>query len=175
MVRKVAAKKTAMKQKLPYDAMIRQAIAGLGEKNGSTAQRIARYIAINFKVGAAHAANMKMAMRRAMRAGRIVQKNGRFQLKKASSAPVAKKVVLKKRAARPKRRGAAGRKMKRRSSKKRSSTKKARKAVKKTKRPQRKSVKKMRQPMQKRMAMSMPRRAPRRAARVARIAMKKCF
>ncbi|XP_065059887.1 histone H1-delta-like [Rhopilema esculentum] len=178
MARKVAAKRSAAKQKMPYDAMVRQAIAALGDKNGSSAQQIARYIARNFKVGSAHAANMKMALRRAVRAGRVVQSNGRFRLKVTGGAKpaAAKKRTLKKRATRPKK--TSVKKMKRSARKSRSAARKARKAVSKKRRTTRKVKKIARKPAARKpvAVKSMPRRSSKRsAARRARAAMRSCY
>ena len=179
MARKVAAKRSAAKQKMPYDAMVRQAIAALGDKNGSSAQQIARYIARNFKVGSAHAANMKMALRRAVRAGRVVQSNGRFRLKVIGGAKpaAAKKRTLKKRATRPKK--TSVKKMKRSTRKsKKNAAQKARKAVSKKRRTTRKVKKVARKPAARKpvAVKSMPRRSSKRsAARRARAAMRSCY
>ena len=114
MVRKVAAKKTTMEQEVPYDAMITCAIAILGERNGSAAIDISRYIARTFKVGSGHVANMKLHLRSAVKAGRIVLSNGRFQLPLAS--PVKEQDVVKRRTTKRRRRTARrGRRAARRS------------------------------------------------------------
>eukprot|EP00794_Sanderia_malayensis_P009998 gene9998-11020_t len=93
-------KKSAMK--VPYQRMIHQAVAALAERNGSTALKIAKYIAARFRVNAiTHAANMKMALKRAVRAGRLVAASGKYKLKEVkpqrkSTMVVKRKAVLKK-------------------------------------------------------------------------------
>ena len=184
-----------MKQKLRYDAMLREAIAGLGEKNGSSVQRITRYIAYNYKVSSANTANVKLALRRATQAGRVSQRNGKFQLKMGAGRRGASK--RRRRAGRPKRarRTARGRATRRRS-KKRTTRRRRRVAKKTTKRSGRRSVRKARRPRRKQVTVSRKRwarkpvkktrskkqvrsrqcssrgRSPRRAARVAKSSMK---
>ncbi len=99
MARKTAVKKASVK--VPYEQMVLQAVVGLGSKDGSTAQRISKFIASKFKVGSVHSANVKMALRRATRSGKLVLSNGKFKMKVASKAKApARKVALRKKAAR---------------------------------------------------------------------------
>ena len=85
--------------------MVELAIASIADRNGSSRAQIAKFISSNYFVGSNIARQLNQALKRAVRAGRITQKNGKFQLKAARAAVKSKnrKVALKKRAVRRRR------------------------------------------------------------------------
>ena len=97
--KKAAAKKPADHPK--YIDMIVAAITALKERTGSSRQAIVKYIKGNFKVGESSDTHIKMALKRGVVAGKLVQAkgagaSGSFKVKKVD-AP--KKVAAKKKPA----------------------------------------------------------------------------
>lgn len=91
-----------------YSEMIGAAIAALKERSGSSRQAIAKYIAANYKVGDSAGTHIKMALKKAVAKGDLVQvkgtgASGSFKLPKKAPAPkkpaAAKKPAAKKPAA----------------------------------------------------------------------------
>ena len=91
-----------------YSEMIGAAIAALKERSGSSRQAIAKYIAANYKVGDSAGTHIKMALKKAVAKGDLVQvkgtgASGSFKLAKKAPAPkkpaAAKKPAAKKPAA----------------------------------------------------------------------------
>ena len=108
--KKAAAKKPADHPK--YIDMIVAAITALKERTGSSRQAIVKYIKGNFKVGESSDTHIKMALKRGVVAGKLVQAkgagaSGSFKVKKvdapkkvaAKKKPAAKKPAAKKPAA----------------------------------------------------------------------------
>ena len=95
--RKVA--KTALME------MVELAVASIADRNGTSRAQIARFISSNYFVGLNIDRQLNQALKRAIRAGRITQRNGQFQLKTAKVTPRSRKqrAALKKRAVRRRR------------------------------------------------------------------------
>ena len=108
--KKVAPKKKAA-PKAPaehpkYADMIKAAITSLGEWKGSSRQAISKYVKATYKVGETSDTHLKMALKRAVVAGLLVQVKGKgasgsFKLsdKAKAAKPKAKKPAAKKPAA----------------------------------------------------------------------------
>ena len=108
--KKVAPKKKAA-PKAPaehpkYADMIKAAITSLGERKGSSRQAISKYVKATYKVGETSDTHLKMALKRAVVAGLLVQVKGKgasgsFKLsdKAKAAKPKAKKPAAKKPAA----------------------------------------------------------------------------
>ena len=136
--------KTAAKPKKPtksaehpkYSDMIKAAVKALKERNGSSRQAILKYINTNYKVGDNAGVHVKMALKRMVTAGMLVQTkgagaSGRFKLSDiAKKVPKPKKVEKKKAAAKKPKKKAAAKKEKKPAAK---TTKKP--AAKKAKKP----------------------------------------
>ena len=125
---KPAKKAVAKKVKKPaehpkYSEMIKQAVASLKERTGSSRQAIVKYVKANFKVSDGSDSHIKLALKRMVAGGDLVQvkgtgASGSFKLAKpvpktkptpkkpAAKKPAAKKAtkkpVAKKAAAKPK-------------------------------------------------------------------------
>ena len=186
MGRKVAAKKTAAKRKLPYNVMIYDAVACLGEKNGSTPQAIGKYIARNFRVTSA---GLGLELKKAVRAGKVVVRNGRFLLpvvrpRKQRSTSKRRSAKRRRRPAKKTRRSAkrtarrsvkrrsAKRSVKRRSAKRPAKRSAKRSAKRRTRRPPKSARRSPKRMVVKKVAL---RRSKRKAAILARQKMKKCY
>ena len=87
-----------------YAEMIESAIKSLGERSGSSRQAICKYIKDHYKVGEGFEVHVKMALKRGVNGGTLVQTkgtgaSGSFRIKKkekpAPSAPAAKRIVRK--------------------------------------------------------------------------------
>ena len=104
--------KKAAKPKKPaehptYLEMIKAAITALKDRKGSSRQAISKYIGANYKVGANSDVHLKMALKRGVTSGALVQPkgtgaSGSFKLAKAAAEkkkPAAKKPAAKKPAA----------------------------------------------------------------------------
>ena len=158
---KPAKKAVAKKVKKPaehpkYSDMIKQAISSLKERNGSSRQAIVKYIKANFKVSDGSDSHVKLALKRMVAGGDLLQPkgtgaSGSFKLAKVAAVkktpakkPAAKKPVAKKAKKAPVKKAAAKAKT---PSKKKSSTpkKKAKAPAKKAasaKKPAKKAAKK---------------------------------
>lgn len=94
-----------------YSEMIAAAISALKERNGSSRQAITKYVSANFQVGASASTHLKLALKRGVASGKLVQTkgtgaSGSFKLAKpepkkkpAAKKPAAKKPAAKKPAA----------------------------------------------------------------------------
>ena len=156
---KPAKKAVAKKVKKPaehpkYSEMIKQAVASLKERTGSSRQAIVKYVKANFKVSDGSDSHIKLALKRMVAGGDLVQvkgtgASGSFKLapvqktkatpkKPAAKKPAAKKAtkkpVAKKSAAKPKtpKKKSTPKKKAKTPAKKASAKKPAKKAVKKT-------------------------------------------
>lgn len=105
-------KKTAPKAKKPakpaehpkYIDMIKAAIAALKERNGSSRQAIEKYIKGNYKVGDNVGVHLKLALKKGVQSGALIQQkgtgaSGSFKLNKAVKEEKPKKKPAKKPAA----------------------------------------------------------------------------
>jgi len=97
-----AAKKPAEHPK--YADMIKAAVSTLKERTGSSRQAIAKYIKGNYKVGDSADSHIKLALKRAVVSGLLVQvkgtgASGSFKLTEKAKKPAAKKSAVKKPAA----------------------------------------------------------------------------
>ena len=102
-----------------YMNMIEAALASLGDRNGSSRCKIARFIASYYK---ADTKGLQVALKRGVRAGRFVQQNGVFKLRAARrTATPKRRAALRKRAVRARRVSAARKARKSRSKKTRKS------------------------------------------------------
>merc|ERR1712212_301945 len=120
---KPAKKAVAKKVKKPadhpkYSEMIKQAVASLKERTGSSRQAIVKYVKANFKVSDGSDSHIKLALKRMVAGGDLVQvkgtgASGSFKLakpvpktkatpKKPAAKKATKKPVAKKSAAKPK-------------------------------------------------------------------------
>ena len=96
-VKKAAAKKPAEHPK--YIEMVAAAITSLKERNGSSRQAIVKYIKANYKVGDSSDTHIKLALKRGVQSGALVQAkgagaSGSFKIgkeKKPDKKPVAAK------------------------------------------------------------------------------------
>ena len=85
-----------------YNDMVSAAIAALKERNGSSRQKILKYIQSNYKVAEGFEVHVKMALKRQVQKGVLVQTkgtgvSGSFKVaKKTTEAKPAKKVAAKK-------------------------------------------------------------------------------
>ena len=100
--KKAAAKKPA--DHPTYNAMISAAIVDLKERNGSSRQKITKHVQSNNKVGDNAAVHVKMALKRMVAKGDLVQTkgtgaSGSFKLAKKAEPKPKKKVAAKKPAA----------------------------------------------------------------------------
>lgn len=101
------AKKAAVKKPADhptYNAMISAAIVDLKERNGSSRQKITKHVQSNNKVGDNAAVHVKMALKRMVAKGDLVQTkgtgaSGSFKLAKKAEPKPKKKVAAKKPAA----------------------------------------------------------------------------
>ncbi|EDO35464.1 predicted protein, partial [Nematostella vectensis] len=59
-----------------YSEMIAAAISSLKDRNGSSRQAIEKYIKANYKVGESVGVHLKMALKRAVAGGSILQTKG---------------------------------------------------------------------------------------------------
>ena len=80
-----------------YIEMIRDAIAALKERNGSSRQKIGKYIQANYKVGEGFESHLKLALRRGVTQGTLVHTKGigaagSFKLVKKDEAKPKRKV-----------------------------------------------------------------------------------
>lgn len=99
--KKTATKKVAAKPKVPadhpkYNEMICAAIAALKERSGSSRQAIAKYIKAHYKVGENFDVHVKMALKRGVTNGSLIQTkgsgaSGSFKLAKKEAKPAAPK------------------------------------------------------------------------------------
>lgn len=99
--KKTVAKKPAAKPKAPadhpkYNEMISAAIVALKERNGSSRQAIAKYIKAHYKVGENFDVHVKMALKRGVTSGALIQTkgsgaSGSFKLAKKEPKPAAPK------------------------------------------------------------------------------------
>ena len=198
MARKTAVRKTRARRKVAktlFMEMAEAAIASIADRKGSSRAQIAKFISSNYFVGSNIDRQLNQALKRAVRARRITQKNGRFQLKKAkvTSRSRNRRAALKKRAVRRRRsvkarRGRKARKTRR--SNKRSVSRKAAsrkqwrvsRKNKKSRRPRRRVVRRVKSAepqvtrsiqdvMQQNMAVKKTRRS---AATKARRAIRSC-
>ena len=95
--------KPAKKSEHPtFAVMIAAAIGALKDRKGSSRQAIEKYICANYKVGPKYASHFKMALKRGVENGALVQTkgvgaSGSFKLAKPEAAkkPVAKKITEK--------------------------------------------------------------------------------
>ena len=97
--KKAAPKKVA--EHPTYSVMIQAAIRELKERNGSSRQKITKYIQTNYKVGVNAGVHVKMALKRMVTANALVQTkgtgaSGSFKLAKPAPKPAAKKPAAKK-------------------------------------------------------------------------------
>jgi len=111
MPEKATPKKSAPKKPAEhptYAVMVSAAIASLKDRKGSSKQAIEKYVCANYKVGPKYNGPLKMALRKGVEAGALVQvkgtgASGSFKLKKvekpAAKKPAAKKPAAKKPAA----------------------------------------------------------------------------
>ena len=110
--KKVVPKKKAAPKKVAdhpkYSEMIKAAIAALKERNGSSRQAILKYIKANYKVGESASTHIKLALKRAVVGGDLLQTkgtgaSGSFKLAKVvkSKKPAAKKPKAAKKAKSP--------------------------------------------------------------------------
>ena len=102
MVEKKIAKKAA--KTIPtYAAMIKTAIVSLKDRKGSSRQAIEKFIKANFAVGETMAGPLKLALKKGVEKGTILQVKGKgasgsfkiAQVEKVAKKPVAKKVAKK--------------------------------------------------------------------------------
>ena len=75
-----------------YSEMIATAIATLKERNGSSRQKISKYIGANFKVGEGYESHLKLALKRGVTGGKLIQvkgtgASGSFKLAKKVAEP----------------------------------------------------------------------------------------
>ena len=100
--KKAAPKKVA--EHPTYAAMISAAIVSMKDRKGSSKQAIEKYICANYKVGPKYNGPLKMALRKGVESGALVQTKGKgasgsFKVAKAEKPAAAKKPVAKKPAA----------------------------------------------------------------------------
>ena len=103
--KKAAPKKPAEHPK--YIEMIKDAIAALKERNGSSRQAIVKYISANYKVGDSAGVHVKQALRKGVASGALQQPKGTgasgsfkvAKVEKVAKKPAAKKPAAKKPAA----------------------------------------------------------------------------
>ena len=108
--KKPAAKKPAKPAEHPaYVDMIKAAISALKERGGSSRQAIAKHIGANYKVGDNLNVQLKLALKRAVASGKLLQTKGKgasgsFKLAQAAKVekPKKKEVTKKKPAAKAK-------------------------------------------------------------------------
>ena len=124
--------------------MVELAVASIADRNGSSRAQIAKFISSNYFVRSNFAKQLNQALKRCVRAGRITQRNGKFQLKTTKTAAKSKyrKVALKKRAVRRRRsvkarRGRKASKSTKKSTRRSAMTKRQRKASRKNKKSRR--------------------------------------
>ena len=102
MPEKVMKKKDAPKQPT-YAAMIKTAIVSLKDRKGSSRQAIEKFIKANFAVGETMAGPLKLALKKGVEKGTILQVKGKgasgsfkiAKVEKVAKKPAAKKVVKK--------------------------------------------------------------------------------
>jgi len=97
--KKAAPKKPAEHPK--YIEMIAASIAALKERNGSSRQAIVKYIKANYKVGDNTEVHIKLALKRGVKSGFLLQPkgtgaSGSFKLAKKVAVPAKKKAPAKK-------------------------------------------------------------------------------
>merc|ERR1712018_483212 len=97
--KKPAAKKAPEHPK--YSDMIAAAIGGLKERTGSSRMAILKHIQANYKVGDSANTHIKMALKRGVASGALVQvkgtgASGSFKLAKKAAEPKKKKPAAKK-------------------------------------------------------------------------------
>ena len=103
--KKPAAKKSAKPaEHPPYIDMIIAAVRALKERSGSSRQAIYKYIAANYKVGDSLGAHLKLALKRGVASGKLLQPKGTGA---AGSFKVASAAKMEKKKAPPKRKPAA--------------------------------------------------------------------
>ena len=133
---KVAAKKKAAPADHPkYSEMIKAAIAALKERSGSSRQAILKYVVANYKVGDSAGTHLKMALKRAVAGGDLIQvkgtgASGSFKLAKKAPAPK-KPAAAKKPAKKPAAKKAAAKKATPKKTPKKAAKKTPKKAAKK--------------------------------------------
>ena len=157
--KKVAAKPKKPAEHPKYIDMIKAAIGALKERTGSSRQAISKYISANYKVGDNSDVHLKMALKRGVASGALVQAkgtgaSGSFKLAKVvapKKKPAAKKPAKKPAAKKPAAKKPAAKKTPKKTAAKKKSTPKkaakkpaAKKAAKKpaAKKPAAKKVKK---------------------------------
>ena len=136
MPEKVAAKKAAPKKPAEhptYAVMIAAAVASLKDRKGSSKQAIEKYVCANYKVGPKYNGPLKMALKRGVESGALVQVKGKgasgsFKIAKVEKPKVAKKPAAKKAVAK---KPAAKKVVKKTATKKPAAKKSPKKAVKK--------------------------------------------
>ena len=92
-----------------YAVMIAAAVASLKDRKGSSKQAIGKYICANYKVGPTYNAHLKMALKRGVESGALVQTKGTgasgsfkiAKVEKEAKKPAAKKPAAKKAAPKP--------------------------------------------------------------------------
>ena len=120
--KKPAAKKPAKPAEHPaYFDMIKAAITALKERNGSSRQAISKYIAANYKVGDSLNSHLKLALKRGVASGKLLQPKGTGASGSFKVAPAVK--VAKPKKAAPKKKPVAA-KAKKAASKKKPAAKK---------------------------------------------------
>ncbi len=100
--KKAAPKKVA--EHPTYAVMISAAVASLKDRKGSSKQAIAKYICANYKVGTTYNVHLKMALKRGVESGALVQTKGTgasgsfkiAKVEKEAKKPAAKKPAAKK-------------------------------------------------------------------------------
>ena len=138
-----------------YSEMIVAAVTALKERNGSSRQKILKYIGANYKVGDGFESHARLALKRMVAAGKLIQTkgtgaSGSFKLPKKTTEP-AKKVkkpaaAAKKKVATPTKKAAV----------KKTATKKATPAKKKTTPKKDKPAKAAKKPTPKKTAAKKP-------------------
>ncbi len=111
--KKVAAKKPADHPK--YIEMISAAITALKERNGSSRQAITKFVKANYKVGDSCESHLKLALKRGVASGALLQPkgtgaSGSFKVKKVESKKKPAKKPATKKAAAPKKKTAVAKK-----------------------------------------------------------------
>jgi len=100
--KKAAPKKVA--EHPTYAAMVAAALVALKDRKGSSKQAIEKFICANYKVGPKYNGPLKMALKKGVETGTLVQTKGKgasgsFKIAKVEKEPVAKKAPVKKPAA----------------------------------------------------------------------------
>ncbi len=99
--KKAAAKPKAVSDHPTYAVMITEAIASLKERNGCSRQKIAGYVRTHYKLGTNADSQVKISLKRLVKAGKLVQTkgtgaSGSFKLAKPVPKPKAAAAAPKK-------------------------------------------------------------------------------